>query len=278
MGQAITRQIAARLNQASQRQESKMMRELLDEAAQKKNRGDKYTDPNATVYGFQRDTAGLQKEVDQAAWIKKQLNPTMTEMPPDLIEFLKAAGPIRKLEDPTMEGSVTPETVRATESRRQRRMPLRQDLNDDWDSADKDPSMTVSRSTHFSTKTHDVPDDQMLMTDTEIFHVLTQFAKQQDHTHRQGENHFDHFIESQLNQYWTSKLLTDSTHAQIIRKRNHDLLQNTLHFTTIPILTYMDDTWVGYHPSSEYNKNPMNQATGYEAQWRLEWEITNTKK
>jgi len=310
MGQVISRNLTARLTKATQHHENKMMRELLDESLQKKNRGQKYTDPNATVWGFKRGESGgaIQKEYEQELFLKKNdpgMSHTTTnqspsiEMPPDLVDFLKAVGPIQRKVDKDMTSTKVYDSLKTlndnqqqegkttTKSRRRRIMPLQEEEQTTTDDLERDvkEGIAITRSTHFSTQSHDAPEDELRLTDTDIYKLLLDYSKYSstDETIMlQPQERIDNFSSMQIQQYFPSNtFLSSNNNAERRRlmEKNQDLIQNTLRFTSIPILVsdHKEDTatWMGMDCQTlKDTRTPfLKDIPPTQAQFLLEWEI-----
>ena len=175
------------------------------------------------------------------------------------------------------------------QGRRQRLMPLQHDKRSDDDNNDPIMMMdlerdakdgtAISRSTHFSTQSHDAAPEELRLTDTVIYQLLWDYSKYcntPEATTLSLEEKISNFSSTQIPKYMPSTILNHIAAKQIM-ERNLTLLQNALQFTSIPILVSdtTEDTWIGIHSHSlEDNKMPFHKNIPQnQAQIRLEWEI-----
>ena len=92
-----------RISKSIQKHESVMAKDALDDIKMKQMRasaaGQKYSDPNASEGGFQRDgweTTRFENEARQNQLMLEKREKAPLEMPQDLLDFLNDAGPLQR--------------------------------------------------------------------------------------------------------------------------------------------------------------------------------------
>lgn len=278
MGQAVSRRIMPRISKAVQSHESVMTQDALNDIARKRAQAaasnSKYIDPSA-MDGFKRDqwkpSEMLPSEKNQKEFLKLTNNSNMSsrlgvneedmsqEMPQDLIQFLKDAGPLQKkvdkeLTSPKVYESLLQEEdeeeqlrkLRQQQSRQRKRrmMPMISNPNDSANDAVVDESggqegepfiedgTMVSRTTNFSTqKIQEDPSSGIRLKDHEMFQLLSRAQS--------GNITAEAFVHERLSEDHGNNLLTEEEKQEYM-----GLVKNMFQYTGIPVL--MQDTDKSY--------------------------------
>lgn len=198
MGQKLSRHIVPKLKNATKSYESEVTKDAMSDIARRqaiaKAKGQKYIDPSAQS-GFRRDTWGdgeglsSPKEVTQQQFLKKAHEGSFEEMPKDLVDFLNKAGPLeREVSQEMTSEKVYDSLLEEEEQRRQqqqdarqrkrRRMPIIENTEDQSSSSFTDnDGMTVERTTNFSTAVKEEKENEIRLSDEELYDLLMKVQK-----------------------------------------------------------------------------------------------------
>jgi len=198
MGQKIVKQIKlpSSISKAINSYDSRMAQDAIDDISRKQSlaraAGLKYSDPNA-MEGFKRDTWGDEGLFSQKE--KKQIKVTSDEghqeMPEDLLNFLKEAGPLEKKLSKSMTSPKVYESLLKEEeekkqkqkeaqlrTRRKMRIVEQNDLNSAGEDELEKEGMTTIRTTSYSTKPREEKGLDSKLDDVEIFQFLEEVRGQ----------------------------------------------------------------------------------------------------
>lgn len=206
-----------------------------------KAKGQKYIDPNAELSGFKRDTwksgEGLPLEARQQEFLESQTDDSSQEMPKDLIDFLNDAGPLERVVDKDFTSEKVYDSLLEEEEQRQqeqqsrqrtrRRMPIIEQMEGGHGDKDAMDGTTVERTTNFSQAVKEEKEDDIRMSDQELFDLAWKLQN--------NETTPDKYFLDRFGGKQTEVLFTEGE-----KKHNIDLLQSMKRHISIPLL--MQDT------------------------------------
>eukprot|EP00978_Attheya_sp_CCMP212_P003496 scaffold7218_cov52-Attheya_sp.AAC.2 len=285
MGQTLTKRVTRVLEKSSLTLERQMKDEAIADTSARKALGEQTgKDP---ITGFQRgnygdnsngslnpsQSFGAYKEQQQEQFLQNlqkqsgNKNET-TEMPEDLIQFLKDTGPLERTvdvartsgrvlesmkqqQDVISSSSVTPKQPTV---RKRREMPMAETLNDE----PQREGMTTMRTTNFSQdlEREDIDPAELKLTDGDMYDFLQSMDKETNHNHNKSSESSSSSLSSLVTEYMDTRLFppsSDTTPDTVVvvlteeeRAENVALLHNLAHYTGVPVLLQdTDNSYVG---------------------------------